>query len=228
MTVQQKLRFSEVDEESVNTLLRAYLDNAIEEEANDRGNIDSRRFWMDFARDPKAPEVQAPVKAFLHTYVESSYQERVVLGPEERAMVRTVNCTFSVIEVWRRLIVAADFKVLYSERAALRRRERHLEADRLFLKWPQEGEKRDGPAYTIVKIIQSLSPELNLEMNSSYGKVEATAEDIIIILKRSMSVKQIYPLRHLQGWGSTTRFSIWLSAVIVRVALKIPYVGSTP
>ncbi|KAL2137751.1 hypothetical protein VTI28DRAFT_8386 [Corynascus sepedonium] len=139
---------------------------------------------MNFARDPKAPEVQAPVKAFLHTYVESSYQERVVLGPEERAMVRTVNCTFSVIEVWRRLIAAADFKVLRGERAALRRREKYLEADRLFLKWPQEGEKRDGPAYTIVKwIIQSLSPELNLEMNSSYGKVEATAEDIIIILK---------------------------------------------
>ncbi|KAL2192268.1 hypothetical protein P885DRAFT_19357, partial [Corynascus similis CBS 632.67] len=89
--------------------------------------------------------------------------------PEERAMVCTVNCTFSVIEVWRRLIVAADFKVLHGERAALRRRERYLEADRLFLKWPQEGEKRDRPTYTI--------------MNSLYGKVEATAEDIIIILK---------------------------------------------
>ncbi|KAL2193986.1 hypothetical protein P885DRAFT_43988, partial [Corynascus similis CBS 632.67] len=146
--------------------------------------IDSRSFWMNFARDPKALEVQAPVKAFLHTYVESSYQERVVLGPEERAMVRTVNYTFSVIEVWRRLIAAADFKVLCGERAALRRMEKYLEANQLFLKWPQEGEKRDGPAYTIVKwIIQSLSVELKLEMNSLYVKVEATVEDIIIILK---------------------------------------------
>ncbi|KAK4249283.1 hypothetical protein C7999DRAFT_12855, partial [Corynascus novoguineensis] len=89
--------------------------------------------------------------------------------PKEHAMVRIVNYTFSVIEVWRRLIVVADFKVLYGERAALRRREKYLEADRLFLKWPQEGEKRDGPAYTII--------------NSLYVKVEATAEDIIIILK---------------------------------------------
>ncbi|KAL2192733.1 hypothetical protein P885DRAFT_64673 [Corynascus similis CBS 632.67] len=191
MTVQQKLRFSEVDEESVNTLLRTYLDNAIEEEANEQPFVapktqaDRDKIWtawtkknegeidssstsqMNFARDPKALEVQAPVKAFLHTYVESSYQERVVLGPEERAIVRTVNCTFSVIEVWRRLIVAADFKVLRSERAALRRRENYLEADRLFLKWPQEGEKRDRPAYTIVK---SLSVELKLEMNSLYTR----------------------------------------------------------
>ncbi|KAK4233270.1 hypothetical protein C8A03DRAFT_19623, partial [Achaetomium macrosporum] len=87
---------------------------------------------------------------------------------EERAMVRTVNSTYSVIEVWRRLVAAADFNVLRLERRALRKEDKYSEADRLFLKWPQEGEKRDGPAYSIT--------------NSLCEKVEATAADIIVIL----------------------------------------------
>ncbi|KAL2020081.1 hypothetical protein VTK56DRAFT_8885 [Thermocarpiscus australiensis] len=85
--------------------------------------------------------------------MENSYKERIVLGPEERAMVRTVNSAYSVIEVWRRLVAAADFKVLRAERAALRRNDKLLEANRLFLKWAQEGEKREGPAYSIVKLV---------------------------------------------------------------------------
>lgn len=104
---------------------------------------------MDFANDPSALRVQAPVQTFLHTYVVNSVKERVVLGPEERAMVRTLNSAYSVIEVWRRLIASADFKVLRGERRALRGREKYLEADRLFLRWEQEGDKRDRPAYLI-------------------------------------------------------------------------------
>lgn len=79
---------------------------------------------MDFAREPSAPRGQAIVQGFLHRYVENSYKERVALGPEERAMVRTVNSAYSVIEVWRRLVAAADFKVLRAERAVLRRNDK--------------------------------------------------------------------------------------------------------
>lgn len=68
------------------------------------------------------------------------------------AIVRTVNSAYSVIEVWRRLVAAADFKVLHAERAALQRSDKMLEANQLFLKWSQEGEKREGPAYSIVKV----------------------------------------------------------------------------
>jgi hypothetical protein len=110
---------------------------------------------VDFAREPSALRLQAPVKAFLHTYVENSVKERVVLGPEERAMVRTLNSAYSVIEVWRRLVASADFKVLRGERAALRKAERYLEADRLFLRWEQEGERREGPAYLIVQVCEA-------------------------------------------------------------------------
>jgi hypothetical protein len=87
--------------------------------------------------------------------VDSSYKERVVLGPEERAMIRTLNSTYSVIEVWRRLIAAADFNVLRPERRALRRQDEPEKASRLVLKWEQEGEKREGPAYTIVKVCKA-------------------------------------------------------------------------
>ncbi|KAK4210257.1 hypothetical protein QBC37DRAFT_322526 [Rhypophila decipiens] len=204
MTIQYQSRFSGGDQESINKLLQDCLDSAIEEEGNDQPfvalgtqeernrvwtawtdcrNVDPCRFWVDFAREPSAPKVQAPVQAFIHQYVQNSVKERIVLGPEERAMVRTLNSAYSVIEVWRRLVTAADFKVLRGERKALRGREKYEEADRLFLRWEQEGEKRDGPAYLIVQwILLKLSPKLNLEINSLYVKVEATAADIIVIL----------------------------------------------
>jgi hypothetical protein len=70
-------------------------------------------------------------------------------------MIRTLNSAYSVIEVWRRLVASADFKVLRGERRALRAREKYLEAERLFLRWEQEGEKRDGPAYLIVKVCEA-------------------------------------------------------------------------
>jgi len=71
-------------------------------------------------------------------------------------MVRTLNSAYSIIEVWRRLVASADFKVLRGERRALRGREKYLEAERLFLRWEQEGEKRDGPAYLIVKVCEAV------------------------------------------------------------------------
>ncbi|KAK4206548.1 hypothetical protein QBC37DRAFT_300589, partial [Rhypophila decipiens] len=108
---------------------------------------------------------------------------RIVLGLEERIMVRTLNSAYSIIEVWRRLVASANFKVLRGERRALRRSEKYQEADRLFLKWEQEGEKRDGLAYLIVQwILVKLLPNLNLEINSLYVKVEATVANIIVIL----------------------------------------------
>jgi hypothetical protein len=67
-------------------------------------------------------------------------------------MVRTVNSAYSVIEVWRRLVAGADFNVLRVERAALRRNDQGQKASRLVLKWEQEGEKREGPAYSIVRV----------------------------------------------------------------------------
>ncbi len=67
-------------------------------------------------------------------------------------MVRKVNSAYSLIEVWRRLVAAADFNVLRVERAALRRNDQPQKASRLLLKWAQEGEKREGPAYSIVRV----------------------------------------------------------------------------
>ena len=86
-----------------------------------RKNVDSDRFWVDFARDPSSPLLQAPVKTFLYKYVENSVKERVVLVPEERVMVRTLNSAYSIIEVWRKLVAAADHRVLRLEWREARR-----------------------------------------------------------------------------------------------------------
>ncbi len=114
--------------------------------------VDASQWWVDFACEPSDPVRQSAAKSFLHMYVESSWQERVVLGPEERAPVRTVNSAQSLIEVWRRLVAAADWKVLRLKRRELRACEKHSEAARLVLKWEQKGDKREGPAYTIATV----------------------------------------------------------------------------
>ncbi|KAK0722631.1 hypothetical protein B0T26DRAFT_228248 [Lasiosphaeria miniovina] len=51
------------------------------EGAVDSCGVDPCRFWVTFAQDPTAAKVQAPVRVFLHQYVQSSCKERVVLGP---------------------------------------------------------------------------------------------------------------------------------------------------
>ncbi len=121
---------------------------------NGANGVDPSRFWVDFACNPSDPKLQTPVQTFLHLYVENSKKERIVLGPEERVWVRTVNSVYSVIEVWRRLLATADYKVLRLERRELRKNEKHSEADRLFLKWEQEGDRREGPGYLIVRVCQ--------------------------------------------------------------------------
>lgn len=119
-----------------------------------RKELDSSTFWRIFASNPTEPGVQPHIKTFLHEYVRNSVTERVVLGPEERALVRTVNSVYSVIEVWRKLVASADYNVLRHQRSELRKRGDRQAAALLFLKWEQEGECREGPAYVIVKVCE--------------------------------------------------------------------------
>lgn len=82
-------------------------------------------------------------------------------------MVRTVNNVYSVIEVWRRLVAAADFNVVRLERAKLRRNDQAQKANQLRLKCEQEGENREGPAHSIVQVYTAettSSPSLPLHV----------------------------------------------------------------
>ncbi|KAK4205859.1 hypothetical protein QBC37DRAFT_407634 [Rhypophila decipiens] len=108
MTIQHQSRFSGGDQESTNKLLQDYLDSVIKEEGNNQPFV--------------APGTQEERDR-------NSVKERIVLGPEERAMVRTLNSAYSVIEVWRKLIRAADFKVLRGERKPLPGRTKYQGAD---------------------------------------------------------------------------------------------------
>jgi hypothetical protein len=71
-------------------------------------------------------------------------------------MVRTVNHTQSVIEVWRKLVASADFRVLLPERRALRSVDMHAKIDGLLLRWPQEGVTKEGPAFIVVEVCLAL------------------------------------------------------------------------
>ncbi|KAM7217626.1 hypothetical protein V8F06_007010 [Rhypophila decipiens] len=136
-------------------------------------------------------------------------------------MVRTLNSAYSVIEVWRKLIRAADFKVLRGERKALRGRTIYQGANRLFLRWEQEGEKRDGPACLMIQVLDSpkLSPKLNSEINSLYVKVKATAADLIAILLALYQRAEDIPATPLTRILFLTLYFSAVPAVSVRVAV---------
>ncbi|KAJ9131259.1 hypothetical protein NKR19_g9595 [Coniochaeta hoffmannii] len=141
------------------------------------------RFWIDFARFPHRKELRNAIRAFMRVCVEESKTFQVVLGPEERIKARTINSAHSLIQVLRALVAAADAKVLKPERQALRDMGKHDEAARLFLRWDQQNERREGPAFeTVSWILNKLAKELNLQIEPTYAKVEATAEDIIVVL----------------------------------------------
>lgn len=113
--------------------------------------LESSTFWVQFAGNPSDKKLRARIKGFL-TDILRIPGRIAVLGPEERAPIRTVTSAYSVIEVWRRLVAAADHKVLRLKRDHLRAEGAGGAAARLFLKWEQEGERREGPAYSIVKV----------------------------------------------------------------------------
>ncbi|KAH6653544.1 hypothetical protein BKA67DRAFT_323734 [Truncatella angustata] len=135
--------------------------------------------WTMFLRNSQSSEGQAPFRAFLRTYVESSVKKTLVLGPEEFVYVRTVDMAFTVQEVWRRLVAAAENHVM----SALRQ-QYPSEASTWRLRWMSKEEgKKEGPAFRIVQwIFQELAPEIGLCTDPSYRKIEMTSTDVDVIL----------------------------------------------
>lgn len=115
-------------------------------------HVHVEQHWLAFARTPSSVVIQAPFRTFLEWYVEESIEERIVLGPEERATCRTLNHAYSLIEIWRRLVAAADYKVLRLERLALRKENKFDQANALVLKHDQKDDHREGPAYVIARV----------------------------------------------------------------------------
>ncbi|OIW22449.1 hypothetical protein CONLIGDRAFT_650562 [Coniochaeta ligniaria NRRL 30616] len=104
---------------------------------------------------------------------------QLVLVPEERIRSSTINSAQSVVQTVRALMASADAHIL--DRA---------DADRLHFEWNQSNATREGPAIGLLacyvnlmfSVINELVSALNLETESTYEKVEATAEDIIVVL----------------------------------------------
>ncbi|KAK8035693.1 hypothetical protein PG991_001766 [Apiospora marii] len=142
--------------------------------------VDSRTTWLSFAQTPNAPETQAHFVTFLKIYVEDSTQKRVVLGPEECQWKRTVTSAFPLMEVWRRLVAAAEYHVMKKEREAA-----PSEAGTWALRWICKDEgAREGPTYIIVKLIfMNIAVELDLDTDTSYLKVAMTSVDVDVVLK---------------------------------------------
>lgn len=112
----------------------------------------TERFWIDFARYPHRHELQTSIKSFLEIWYEESTTTRVVLGPEERITVPAITSAHTMVSVLRALIAAADAKVLQLKRDSLRERGRGDEAARLFLKWDNRNERREGPSFKTVQV----------------------------------------------------------------------------
>ncbi|OCK91338.1 uncharacterized protein K441DRAFT_223485 [Cenococcum geophilum 1.58] len=139
--------------------------------------IDPDRVWLDLCRGIE--EAKDYCRAFLWSYVEDSGQKLVVLGPKEYEYRRTVNSASSVTQCWRELIAEADSTVLR------KRRDEEPDKENLWrLKFLDHTNQRGrGPVFEISRwIFHTLAKELNLAITLTFEKIEATAEDVIVLL----------------------------------------------
>ncbi|RYP64095.1 hypothetical protein DL771_008954 [Monosporascus sp. 5C6A] len=141
--------------------------------------IDSQTTWLTFVKRPETAEAQAPFRAFLRTYAETSTQKRPILGPEEYESKRMVNSAFSLTEVWRRLVASGEHHIMRQQR-----RDYPTQAETWRLRWISKEEgSREGPAYRIVKwLFVELAPEIGLETVPTYEKTEMTSIDVDVAL----------------------------------------------
>lgn len=110
--------------------------------------IDSRNAWLKFVTHPETTEGQAPFRAFLRTYVDTSIQRRSILGHDEYKLERMVKSAFSLTEVWRRLVASGEHHIMRHQR-----KESPSQAETWRLRWISKDEgSREGPAYRIVKV----------------------------------------------------------------------------
>ena len=88
------------------------------------------------------------IQVFLTSYVRNSLQWRFVLDERERAKVRTVNNTATVVGTWRSLVAAADFHIMEPKRQAQPKKARFWR-----LQWLHDVEGRlAGPRFKVVMV----------------------------------------------------------------------------
>lgn len=139
--------------------------------------VDPDSIWLDLCLASETAKDYCRV--FLRAYVENSERRYPVLGPQEYEYRRTVNTASSVTQFWRGLIAQADSTVL------LEKRRQDPKNKALWrLKFIDHTKQRaQGPIFEISKwIYDGLADELGLTVNQTFEKVEATAEDIIVVL----------------------------------------------
>jgi 6-pyruvoyl-tetrahydropterin synthase len=139
--------------------------------------INPDQIWLDLCLGKE--DAKSHCRVFLTSRVVQSKQYFVVLGPEEYEHRRTMNSASSVTQVWRELIAQADSTVL--------REKRRTDPDNRHI-WrlkfiDHTNQRAKGTIFEISQwIFQTLAKELNLAVNLTFQKIEATAEDVLVLL----------------------------------------------
>jgi hypothetical protein len=140
-------------------------------------------------------------KTFFSDYVEHSVRTVMVLGPEEYADKRMVNSASTVLAMWRKLVKEADLTVLKAKR-----KQEPWAGDKWRLRF--HGHTARSPTssiatfeisrvssvrwmmkhvvgLTLIKqwVWRDLAQEAQLTKQLTFEKVEATADDVIVILR---------------------------------------------
>lgn len=71
---------------------------------------------MDFCSGSESTKSADKFRAFILDYIDSSWVQRVCLGPEEYKWTRTVNSVTSVLDLWKGLVAHANKHVLQEKR----------------------------------------------------------------------------------------------------------------
>ncbi|KAB5513527.1 hypothetical protein GE09DRAFT_1013927 [Coniochaeta sp. 2T2.1] len=134
--------------------------------------------WIGLCKQSK--NAQDYFKSFIKDFVRHSKAWRPVLGPEEWMEVPTVTSVNTVLDFWKTVLQEGNDRVLQQQRD-----QDPEHGDKWTLRWDKgfaKGRGR-GPVYSISQWISGeLADEYGLTREQTFEKVEATPEDIRILL----------------------------------------------
>ncbi|KAH8909470.1 hypothetical protein BR93DRAFT_392943 [Coniochaeta sp. PMI_546] len=153
------------------------------------------RLWISFASDilvlldldkpwiglcNHSREAQQVFQAFIEDFVDGSKAVRPALGPQQWVEVQTITSVNTVLDFWKALLQEGNDRVLKEQRAKDRE---HV--DKWTLRWEKglvKGRAR-GAVYEICRWISGpLAEKYGLTREQTFEKVEATPEDVRILL----------------------------------------------
>ncbi|KAJ0123520.1 Mitosis inhibitor protein kinase mik1 [Diaporthe amygdali] len=154
------------------------IENTLQEPEDDFDSLVTPSKLAILATNPA--EAVKLCKKFIKIYVTARKRKQASLGPEEYKTTQSVTSATTVIGYWRDLVAEFNDTLL----ARKRKEEPHNRSQwSLSVRDGLHVDVKFGPIYEVTSWIKAKAEELNLTREQTFVKKEATAEDIVVVIK---------------------------------------------